>query len=69
MLNRMASLIDAHVRADTRKPFSYDEFDAAMAHMRDFLATLLAPIRRHAGFVKLLGRVRDANEQAHQRRP
>ena len=39
MLNRVASLIDAHVRADTRKPFSNDEFDAAMAHMRDFLAT------------------------------
>ena len=39
MLNRVASLIDAHVRADTRKPFTNEEFDAAMAHMRDFLAT------------------------------
>jgi len=31
--------------------------------------TLLAPIRQHAGFVKLLGRVRDASEQAHRSRP
>jgi spore coat protein CotH len=38
-LNSVASLIDAHVRADTRKPFTNEEFDAAMAHMRDFLAT------------------------------
>ena len=38
-LNKIAFLIDAHVRADTRKPFSNDEFDAAMAHMRDFLTT------------------------------
>jgi DNA-binding winged helix-turn-helix (wHTH) protein/TolB-like protein/Tfp pilus assembly protein PilF len=31
--------------------------------------TLLAPIRQHAGFVKLLSRVRDASDPAHQRRP
>lgn len=39
MLNRLASLIDGPVRADTRKPFSNEAFDASMAHMRHFLAT------------------------------
>jgi hypothetical protein len=39
MLNRVASLIDPDVRADTRKPFSNDEYDAALAQIRDFLAT------------------------------
>jgi spore coat protein CotH len=39
LLNRVGSLIDAHVRADTRKPYTNDEFDAVLAHMRDFLAT------------------------------
>jgi spore coat protein H len=39
MLNRFASLIDAAVRADTRKRFSNEEFDSAMAHIRNFLAT------------------------------
>ena len=39
MLNRVASLIDPDVRADTRKPFSNEEYDAALAQIRDFLAT------------------------------
>lgn len=39
ILNGVAPLIDASVRADTRKPYTNAEFDASMAHMRDFVAT------------------------------
>ena len=38
-LNRAAPLIDAAVRADTRKPFTNADFDAAMAHIRNFVTT------------------------------
>jgi spore coat protein CotH len=46
MLNHVASLIHPGVRADTRKPFSNDEFDAALAHVRDFVATRPAFVRQ-----------------------
>jgi len=38
-ITRAATLIDASVRADTRKPFSSDEFDGAIALLQQFART------------------------------
>jgi hypothetical protein len=38
-ITRAATLIDASVRADTRKPFSTDEFDGAVALLQQFART------------------------------
>jgi spore coat protein H len=38
-ITRAAALIDASVRADTRKPFSTDEFDGAIASLQEFART------------------------------
>jgi hypothetical protein len=38
-ITRAAALIDASVRADTRKPFSTDEFDGAIALLQEFART------------------------------
>jgi len=61
MLQRMVSLIGPDVRADTRKPFSNDEFEAALVHIRDFLVTRPAfvlqqveKLRRQAPYLKPL---------------
>jgi spore coat protein CotH len=52
-LNRVASLIDPDVRADTRKPFSNGDFDAALVHIRDFVARRPAFVRQQVEKLRL----------------